>query len=68
MRHAYPQSRARAVPISTDLFTSDGTPVLITQFCIVCHQLKPLKQFGLRRVEGKIRSNSQCKKCRARYS
>lgn len=47
------------------LFLATGEEVFITQVCTRCRQMKPLKDFGLRRMtDGKVRSISQCSACR----
>ncbi len=47
------------------LFTAAGDEVFITQICTRCHKAKPLKAFGLRRMDdGKLRFIPQCKVCR----
>ncbi len=51
--------------VDARLFMADGTEVFITQICTRCHAAKPLKAFGLRRMDdGKVRSIPQCKACR----
>ena len=64
MKHVYPATRAAPTRIPCDLFTADGTPVIVTMVCTRCHRMKPLRAFGLRRIDGKLRSIAQCKRCR----
>lgn len=52
--------------IEPRVFLASGEEVLITQVCTRCHQMKPLKEFGLRRLGGVVRSISQCKVCRSK--
>jgi hypothetical protein len=63
-RHVYPPTRAPQRPISTALFNADGRPVYVTMLCPKCRKVKPLRAFGLRRLAGRLRSISQCKRCR----
>jgi hypothetical protein len=40
--------------------------VLITLMCLKCHQMRPLSQFGLRRMaDGSIRNQPWCRGCRS---
>lgn len=56
-------------PIDPRVFTSNGEEVEITLTCLQCHAMKPLKEFGLRRMgDGKVRSISTCKECRGKPS
>lgn len=50
----------------TALFDSDGQEVLITLMCLKCRTMKPLAQFGLRKMaDGAIRNQPWCRGCRS---
>ena len=47
------------------IFDSDGHEVLISLMCLKCRRLRPLAQFGLRRMpDGAIRNQPWCRTCR----
>jgi len=47
------------------VFDSDGHEVLISLMCLKCHQIRPLAQFGLRRMpDGAVRNQPWCRSCR----
>ena len=47
------------------VFDADGHEVLITLMCLKCRQVKPLGQFGLRKMpDGAIRNQPWCRGCR----
>ena len=47
------------------MFDADGHEVLITLMCLKCRQVKPLAQFGLRKMpDGAIRNQPWCRGCR----
>jgi hypothetical protein len=47
------------------VFDADGHEVLITLMCLKCRQMKPLAQFGLRKMpDGAIRNQPWCRGCR----
>jgi hypothetical protein len=47
------------------VFDGDGHEVLITLMCLKCRNMKPLGQFGLRRMpDGAIRNQPWCRHCR----
>ena len=47
------------------VFDSDGHEVLISLMCLKCRQIRPLAQFGLRRMpDGAIRNQPWCRSCR----
>lgn len=49
------------------LYDADGHEVLVTLTCTRCRAVRPLSQFGLRRMgNGQIRSVPWCRKCRSR--
>jgi hypothetical protein len=47
------------------VFDADGHEVLITLMCLKCHHMRPLAQFGLRKMpDGAIRNQPWCRGCR----
>ncbi len=47
------------------VYDSEGHEVLITLKCLKCHWVKPLAQFGLRKMaDGAVRNQPWCKECR----
>ena len=47
------------------IFDGEGNEVLITLMCLKCHHIRPLAQFGLRRMpDGAIRNQPWCRTCR----
>ena len=47
------------------VYDSEGNEVLITLMCLKCHRVKPLVQFGLRKMmDGAVRNQPWCKECR----
>ena len=47
------------------VFDADGNEVLITLTCQKCRKMKPLAQFGLRKMaDGAIRNQPWCRTCR----
>jgi hypothetical protein len=48
------------------VYDADGQEVLISLMCLKCRTLKPLTQFGLRRMaDGAIRNQPWCRTCRS---
>jgi len=48
------------------VYDADGNEVLITLLCLKCHKMRPLSQFGLRRMaDGSIRNQPWCRTCRS---
>jgi hypothetical protein len=48
------------------VYDADGHEVLITLMCLKCKSIKPLTQFGLRKMaDGAIRNQPWCRSCRA---
>jgi hypothetical protein len=48
------------------VFDADGNEVFITLMCLKCHKMKPLSQFGLRKMaDGAIRNQPWCRPCRS---
>lgn len=49
----------------TAIYDGDGQEVLITLMCLKCKGMKPLAQFGLRKMaDGAIRNQPWCRTCR----
>jgi len=47
------------------VYDADGHEVLITLMCLKCRQVRPLAQFGLRKMpDGAIRNQPWCRSCR----
>jgi hypothetical protein len=47
------------------IYDADGSEVLITLMCLKCKSMKPLAQFGLRKMaDGAIRNQPWCRTCR----
>ena len=50
----------------SSVYDADGNEVFITLMCLKCHKMRPLSQFGLRRMaDGAIRNQPWCRTCRA---
>ena len=48
------------------VYDADGNEVFITLMCLRCHKMRPLGQFGLRRMaDGAIRNQPWCRACRS---
>jgi hypothetical protein len=67
-RAALSLDRAEARPRrrrASTIYDGDGNEVLITLMCLKCHHIRPLAQFGLRRMpDGAIRNQPWCRTCR----
>jgi hypothetical protein len=51
---------------ATAIYDRDGNEVLISLMCLKCRTVKPLAQFGLRRMaDGAIRNQPWCRTCRS---
>ena len=56
-----PRKRRKAA-----VYDADGHEVLISLMCLKCRTLKPLAQFGLRKMaDGAIRNQPWCRTCRS---
>lgn len=56
-----PRKRRKAA-----VYDADGHEVLISLMCLKCRSLKPLAQFGLRKMaDGAIRNQPWCRTCRS---
>jgi hypothetical protein len=50
----------------SSIYDADGNEVFITLMCLKCHQMRPLSQFGLRKMaDGAIRNQPWCRPCRS---
>jgi hypothetical protein len=50
----------------TSVYDADGNEVFITLMCLKCQKIRPLSQFGLRRMaDGAIRNQPWCRTCRS---
>jgi hypothetical protein len=50
----------------SSIYDADGQEVFITLMCLKCHQMRPLSQFGLRKMaDGAIRNQPWCRPCRS---
>jgi hypothetical protein len=50
----------------SSVYDADGQEVFITLMCLKCHKMRPLSQFGLRRMaDGAIRNQPWCRVCRS---
>ena len=50
----------------SSVFDAEGNEVFITLMCLKCHKMRPLSQFGLRRMaDGAIRNQPWCRPCRS---
>lgn len=53
----------------SSVYDADGNEVFITLMCLKCHKMRPLAQFGLRRMaDGAIRNQPWCRGCRSTVS
>ena len=50
----------------SSVYDGDGNEVFITLMCLKCHKMRPLSQFGLRKMaDGAIRNQPWCRTCRS---
>jgi len=48
------------------VYDAEGNEVFITLMCLKCHRMRPLSQFGLRKMaDGAIRNQPWCRTCRS---
>ncbi len=48
------------------VYDSEGNEVFITLICLKCQKIRPLSQFGLRKMaDGSIRNQPWCRTCRS---
>jgi hypothetical protein len=61
-----PAAPAKARRRRSSVYDADGNEVFITLMCQKCHRMRPLSQFGLRRMaDGAIRNQPWCRTCRS---
>jgi hypothetical protein len=66
-----PSRRRDAAPAKpkrrrSSIYDADGNEVFITLMCLKCHKMRPLSQFGLRKMaDGAIRNQPWCRPCRS---
>jgi hypothetical protein len=57
---------AKAKRRRSSVYDADGNEVFITLLCLKCHKMRPLSQFGLRKMaDGAIRNQPWCRSCRS---
>lgn len=65
-RRRDPRAAGRPRRRRSAVYDADGNEVFITLMCQKCHKMKPLGQFGLRRMaDGAIRNQPWCRTCRS---
>jgi len=70
-KSAAAKQREKVVPAKpkrrrSSVYDADGNEVFITLMCLKCHKMRPLSQFGLRRMaDGAIRNQPWCRTCRS---
>jgi hypothetical protein len=72
-KQATPEAPARAGASTprpkrrrASVYDADGNEVFITLICLKCQKIRPLSQFGLRRMaDGAIRNQPWCRSCRS---
>ncbi len=58
-------SEAKPKRRRSSVYDADGNEVFITLLCLKCRRMRPLAQFGLRRMaDGAIRNQPWCRTCR----
>ncbi len=63
---AHPKEAPKPRRRKSAVYDADGNEVFITLMCLKCHKMKPLSQFGLRKMaDGAIRNQPWCRPCRS---
>src|SRR5512138_2958867 len=63
---AHPKEAPKPRRRKSAVYDADGNEVFITLMCLKCHKMKPLSQFGLRKMaDGAIRNQPWCRSCRS---
>jgi len=63
---AGPASKSKPKRRRSSVYDAEGNEVFITLMCLKCHKMRPLSQFGLRRMaDGAIRNQPWCRTCRS---
>ena len=68
LRSKKPKERPAAKPKRrpSTVYDADGHEVFITIVCLKCRKIRPLSQFGLRKMaDGAIRNQPRCRACRS---
>ena len=61
-----PDAAAKPRRRRSSVYDADGNEVFIILMCLKCHKMRPLAQFGLRRMaDGAIRNQPWCRPCRS---
>ncbi len=65
-RKRNPEAPAKPKRRRSSVYDADGNEVFITLVCLKCHKMRPLSQFGLRKMaDGAIRNQPWCRTCRS---
>jgi len=65
-RAAAPAAEKKPRRRKSAVYDADGNEVFLTLMCLKCHKMRPLSQFGLRRMaDGAIRNQPWCRTCRS---
>ena len=65
-RRSEPPAAAKPKRRRSSIYDADGNEVFITLMCLKCHKMRPLSQFGLRKMaDGAIRNQPWCRPCRS---
>lgn len=65
-RAAAPAAEKKPRRRKSAVYDADGNEVFITLMCLKCHKMRPLSQFGLRKMaDGAIRNQPWCRTCRS---
>ena len=60
------RSAAKPKRRASSVYDADGREVFITIVCLKCRKVRPLSQFGLRKMgDGAIRNQPWCRTCRS---
>jgi hypothetical protein len=63
---AAPKGTAKPKRRRSSVYDADGNEVFITLKCLKCDKMRPLSQFGLRKMpDGAIRNQPWCRTCRS---
>jgi len=63
---AGPEGSPRPKRRRSSVYDADGNEVFITLMCLKCQKIRPLSQFGLRKMaDGAIRNQPWCRSCRS---
>ena len=63
---AAPKGAAKPKRRRSSVYDADGNEVFITLKCLKCDKMRPLSQFGLRKMpDGAIRNQPWCRTCRS---